>query len=1022
MMKRRTITINLFWLLSLLSFTWVGCTDELTNQGGTMLEEKVWATLHFRSAPHAEVTTRSTLNDLAENKVENFFLFVFNSTGKKVYGKWYDYTMQKSSATEVTNASEDCWSVANTANVAQDGLTDGQIKLRTNAGTGYKIYAIANINADMIYISSDLLNSQISTEEQLLNLTTKLNQEIVSRNGYFPMVARATDVNITSSAVTIGNPTDGKLHFTRIDAKIRITFKQGNTPDERGQVIKSFNPKQWRVVNVPKKTYVCSYEDRNISNPSGGDAGGETDADYFNTPFVNFETFPEAGTGEFSFYMMENRKAPKQAVTTYEQRSLQVKDAAGNNLNTASGKRQFAYANDYATYVEVTGEVEMDLVDDDAGQTLGGEVKYLIHLGDFKESNSNYNVKRNTYYHYTVTVNSVNNIRVEVETGTTENQPGAMGDVTIAKEEVALCDAHYVSKTITFHAKYVSDDLTWYVCTPFCDGQPLVDADGVDNPAGLDYKWVHFRLNKKDANGNYYSDQRRAYTTTLFETRTSWQDNPDGMAGYHNDGLMDIIQLVQYIKEQKRKYDLDPTTGHDFDNTGGTAGGPKISLTVFVDEYYYETNPITGKKSATLWKQFVNTHDRYMHILCDSNVSADGESRATGSVVTIQQRAIQSIFNTSLDYTDLTSAWGIEFTDEHPDVWTYNNEGTDTSRNSGNTDSYNGQLNSVMEWGLWDGTSVTEDHFKTGVSWSDYLNVEVNNDTPLLNDDKRYLRYSCMARNRDNNGNGLIDADEIRWYTAAVKQLVGMWIGADVLDHNSRLYHRTAEEQASTETAKWRQHVISSTQYDGNSNNPTVAWGEEGCSTGDLYGSTKYGELHKWSVRCVRNLGDDEHLTDFLKPTDDYMKVVNNADGGATITATHLNEAVLRYYTSRELDFDDELSEQNRLYKSFEVAATTKTGEAKDFFGLNDAVTASTSGNPYCPSGYRLPNQRELAVMIYYVPDLVKGGQRFSRTYFSKGNRGTQKDEKQGYSYEQNLFLTQTHVCTTPRCVRDVRQ
>ena len=38
-----------------------------------------------------------------------------------------------------------------------------------------------------------------------------------------------------------------------------------------------------------------------------------------------------------------------------------------------------------------------------------------------------------------------------------------MGDVTIAKEEVALCDAHYVSKTITFHAKYVSDDLTWYV-------------------------------------------------------------------------------------------------------------------------------------------------------------------------------------------------------------------------------------------------------------------------------------------------------------------------------------------------------------------------------------------------------------------------------------------------------------------------------------------------------------------------------------------------------------------------------
>ena len=137
------------------------------------------------------------------------------------------------------------------------------------------------------------------------------------------------------------------------------------------------------------------------------------------------------------------------------------------------------------------------------------------------------------------------------------------------------------------------------------------------------------------------------------------------------------------------------------------------------------------------------------------------------------------------------------------------------------------------------------------------MDVEVENEVPELSEDYRFLRYSCMTRNRDNNGNGVIDQDEVRWYLASIKQLVGIWIGSDVVSKDGRLYNRTAIQMDSDDEGVWRQHVISSTKYSGNSNDPTIVWGEEGSSTGNMGGSYRWSnyKVNKWSVRCVRNLG-----------------------------------------------------------------------------------------------------------------------------------------------------------------------
>ena len=88
----------------------------------------------------------------------------------------------------------------------------------------------------------------------------------------------------------------------------------------------------------------------------------------------------------------------------------------------------------------------------------------------------------------------------------------------------------------------------------------------------------------------------------------------------------------------------------------------------------------------------------------------------------------------------------------------------------------------------------------------------------------------------------------------------------------------------------------------------------------------------------------------------------------------------LRYYTSSELIVSDERSQQNDLYKKFEMApgeydcseAYASNPDGKSYFELYNAKVTegviSGKGHPYCPKGYRTPSQIEAAIMRYYVP------------------------------------------------------
>ena len=1079
---------NIILLFACILFA-AGCVKEQFPMS-VLGEGEGWLYMKFGATDNVEITTKSTLDYGSENQILNIYVFIFDSSGNKVYGNWLQSADRLADEAAVQSSTADkSWYVANSS--TEGTPSRGCLKVKAPIGSDLKVYLITNLNADMVKISSDLLASSVNNESDLKNFRLQLNQFTVNRNAYFPMCGVQEHINIAGTDADMNGKYDLKLK--RLDAKIKFKFVTGSRVDENGQVIKQdtdkelgFKAIQWKVVNVPVTSFVVEQDDDSyMAGPHIA-----TEAEYaaaapyfFDTEWVNYEESEKSGDMSFSFYMMENRQSPKNSsFSSYNDRSREVKTPAGLNSkvhveyvdkrgrDVTKDVKQFVNANDFSTYVLVEGRVDMQLDDDDKGKVLGADVTYLIHLGNWNATISNddgkhytddvysdidnFKTERNHSYTYTVTVNSVNNIRVEVESsdnegGSVENQPGATGLVTIAKEEIALCDAHYVSKTMTFHAKNfytegggghltcTADQLTWKVKTPFCDGSPRIE-NGEDVPEGLDYQWVHFRLNKRDPNdGTYYSDQRRKYTQRVFassetyrdaEKQNAEDDGTPGLAGYHNDGAMNIIDLVKYIKKQANLY-VDKQNGidvkeSDFDSGAGDPEGPKISVTVFVDEYYYDAHPLTGVKSADLWKDFVNKPDRSMHILCDSNTSTDLESYSTGSVISIQQHSIQTIFNDDKAETALTTAWGLEHKDEFPDMWEWGDNSS-----AGNSDLFNGLLNTCKLWGLCNASSTT---FNTGLKWSNYMAIEVNNDTPQMIADGTHnkLRYSCMTRNRDNNGNGVIDRDEIRWYTASIRQLIGIYVGEGVITPTSRLYNRSPEWKNSDDKTHWMQHVVSSS-YNGGE---TLVWAEEGIATGPYGTDNQEGANIQMSVRCIRNLGmDADHPLSDL-PQDYVQKELNSETGGTVYNMSFVNKGSLRDYTSIELPLHLENSKENYLYEQFETATEFVDGiSSYKFQEFNELVTntiAAGGSNPFCPKGYRTPNQREVAIMAYnklydgsefnYYNGSSKGN-IMSRTAFSFGYYGNKKVDKYGFMYTSLITLSAGESASTTRCVRDVR-
>lgn len=293
-----------------------------------------------------------------------------------------------------------------------------------------------------------------------------------------------------------------------------------------------------------------------------------------------------------------------------------------------------------------------------------------------------------------------------------------------------------------------------------------------------------------------------------------------------------------------------------------------IEFVCFVNEYYYQ---------SIMWPEFVNTLDREFFIMdkTQKQTSGGNSTLTSDASFVIKQHSIQTIYdlNKGEDY----NAWGIETINETGLLNT-------TTNPSKIKDIAYGRLN-LPDF--------------SGKGWSTFLDYSKESNSNQMKDDYKNAYYACLQRNRDENGDGVIDSKEKKWYLASSGQYISLWLGRSSLSAESSLFNIddwVKEGFAKNIPAKY--HYIPS-----NNDGKVVFWAEEGITIGNDDSHTT-GKIRNY--RCIRDLnmkGMDENNLDRKKAPETLFKISSVDPKALTVTFDYLNANSLKPAPSmNELD------------------------------------------------------------------------------------------------------------------------
>ena len=994
----------LLYIGLILIMTFTSCKDEFFKYDDTKVVEGLPASiiLGFESQENT-IVTRAERDSIYENRVDNIYVFIFDSQGNVHKRKF-------------------C-TLGDGLSYTDDSFNKGKLQINTTSLNNAKIVGIANVSVQGVTSTAYSITQEdleaVHSLQELEDMVMIMTDNSVERYAIFMMTgfAKHKDENgnwVTS--VTIPGTEDGQatldctLQLERTDAKVKFVVTTDNV---HGYTDFSFSPRNWTVKRVPSQSYILP--------KSEGDYDGQ-DAKYFTSLERPFEVITRDVTnpkldagGSFVFYMPENRKSPKTEITSEGNETNEQLYALREkwNGNDDEGDKIFTNANDNSTYVEMTGLLSYNDPNNDNKNT-NADIKLIVHLGNPKEKDdgsydvNNYNTNRNTFYTYNIIIRGVEDIKVEVSEQGEEPRPGYEGDVVDTENKAFVFDSHYDRCLIKIKPSDIPQEgeIYWSINTPFSRGVHTVTNAEVEENL-RDYRWIKFAVNAEygvleDQYVKYPGDQN--YNDPYpFEGQSNNQPSPyyseDGLGYSYGESeilgrpydsskarLLDINQLMVYLRELGK-------TEKDWGEEG-------ITITTFVDENLYFKHPITGEQTGrSLWKLTSDKEDRILYlVITKPKYSLDGNSSVVVAEYSFRQRTIRTIFN--VDHPDLQTAWGLESVMETKRLQSgdgYNNQANDTR---------NGRNNCL----IW----------LRGKKWTDIINVS-SEEGYVLKDPYNNAAFACMLRNRDLNGDNTIDDREVRWYLASIDQLTDIFLGEYALDEQSRLYPSNAADRENM--VRW--HYVSSS-YNNGDKKPWVLWAEEGASKGSYSNSNSaMGGLYNY--RCVRNLGISLDKPD-ENPTD-LVQVKDENDGFCLIDMSYMNEKARRNSYVTVLPLHNERSDVNRPYTKFRVHKNCYGGDGKtphlDRWISNEwndwpwSHYQTFSGYPEEAKGYRVPNQRELLIMSSrmderYWPTFEDDVRKIKPSYVSqtafslKGHQPEYDNNREGFlwsSDSKNFFL-----------------
>lgn len=1092
-----TIVLSLLALIS-------SCTDEDIVKSYN-IKEGVPVTVSLKyNVAQSTVETRSAQDATVEQTVQRLFVIAFKQNGD-ISGKTY----------------------VSSVNTTGTGTVD----LNMYSGENQQIFAVANPNSGVGTLDYDQLNAVNNlTEFKELTSKLRSENELSVERMAFLMCGQLqntdgdTDIAVSEEGDLV-NATQ-PIDLERVDA--RITFNVDVDASVNKYTKMTFTPKYYRVENIPQGTYLVprDNEDYTTAGYASMQAAGKEyyfdEAKRENDDRAYFEFYLLENRRQPTKIITKEEKMANYdevqnlyALREKRERTEEPVDETKPGQDYVPG--DFIFAPENSTYVTIRGTLSFE----DGNDFYNADVTYTIHLGSTgnktengddwsndEELVNNYDIRRNTHYTYNVTITGVESMRVEVQEDK-ETRPGVEGDVIKAGGEVIDLDSHYGRAKFSLTRKDILAGLSWAISTPFQRGLKVFDrrnytVDGsegsavetdytkLENREGLktnlslnDYRWVQFAINQecvlvRDDEGNTnvkvppsafakYPGYQAYSSENLTDKAPAF-----GGSGYHYTGataiysqdvvLYDVNQLLNYLFIEANK--TDSQLFLDASGNVSNKENAEVTITAFIDEFVYKYNPNKvyyetpdaiqdGDPDLTLWKQVVNGDNRMLHICVKgASYSPDGNTSWAESVITFSQRPIYTFYDPD---SDVSTAWGTEYKNESADE---NLPATSTVLNGISWDEDNNTFD--------DGRKNTVNVLSklTGLKWTDVLYLD-EEEYGRLKDDYKSVWFACLGRNRDLDGDNIVDMNEIRWYLASVDQLTDIFI-AEAAVPNAKLYSKNATSQSVP-----LEHVISSTYNTVSTTtmSPWIIWAEEGASRGNL---GHEGENGPYTYRCLRNLGLS--LSHIDSQVDDYVKSSSkNAFGDYEETERSVsvdNETVT--YTERFIDLsrlesntlraaltggilpqNKERDDNDRPYRKFAVLVSAdgsgwnssydnKSGlyPESGTISWNILYNDEKIGNP-CPDGYRAPNLRELMLIYTTYPDLceIRFGSSSSssssyylcKTGFSFNGWGDYRNNRPGfvYVYEYNnnnpdasygnlMLLTGDGTSGKVRCVRDV--
>lgn len=912
--------------------------------------------------------------------------------------------------------------------------------------------------------------------------------------------------NFTSYTIPYANGAtvpmkDGAIHLRRLVSQVTFNIYTGlkDVNDPKNNDI-TVTPHSYTVYNAPNHSWLYERGDasapaiqnrKNFDDNCTADTKGtlyRTQA--FSSQYISAsEDAGKRAIQTFNFWMTENKHTAT-GVADYNARNAYTADG-GDKIFTALNSA-WTPAN-MATYVVINCTVEYKNqlnVDKDGNPDSNGTPAYrtgtgnfIVHLGYVGDDLNDFNCYRNVDYNYNVYINGLDDIRVEA-TATTETN-GVEGIVTDMENPTIFLDAHYHQFNV-----YLTDD----------------ELKAWSAPAGGQSSGFGFIVTTFDNLNGGVKTYDESYFVDNYPGKTFDEiitQSPE---------LKKYIDWVEfaptsgefvYAKYSPRA-NANSTTFNLIDASQGRAltDGRNSSshwYTCFVKEYTYDygsgANESTFVNGRPQWFGYVNADPRQFYIRVTKAMSADGQSIYARAKYGTQQKSILSYYYTDHPTTSTAigkqngSAVGIEHTNETyglnlrslinemPDD--YKKHLSDVNgryncyrftryykNNSGNWQQRNDTGNS-----LWSdfiaGTepltipyqsSISEDKYYLPRLAYKYRESKDNTSDPYdpiqySTENNNYIEAisACMNRNRDNNGDGYIDASEIRWYVPSTSKYIRLIIGSKSLGSDALVYFASLGNRPYDDNSYWGDGLFYASDN-------KILWAMEGMSTGDY--AVSFTRAYPRQIRCIRSLGinltgvtsTDKTIPAYSVTTHngntaiipDSYSTANLRPGAFTGNGTGAGQMPVHRITD---------TQYNSIYiNGFEIEPEPTADEntvVTDYNTVNDWTTLRkifnnedekvknrcTEKQKTDGPGWRLPNITELAII--YSEKLIKDQYYYKAKLYNISCSVTpynSKGEMQTLDYDENKGLTRNILKASDaiitqgeagrpfmmRCVRDI--